>query len=389
MSACVLALCFSYAQPITPLRIDPDNALGGQAAQLFDSVDYIPLETTKESLFGRIDKLVMTSKYFFILDHSTDAILVFTREGRFYSKMSLNRWISSPNREYLGIHDFTVNEAAERVLISHWQKQNSLYTLDFHGNLQKVITDKVWASFACVDSTHYLMESNGNISGGAGRVGGNCILTDRNIAVFERFLLKHIESGFDVRGGHSMTNTPGNNSVFYTRSYDYKAYQIDSNGIHAVYQFLFPLNYSLPKNFLDSSFAGKQKDYLFNSKAIYTLSDVYRLKDALLFCVHKMEAPAHLSLLYSLRSGNLYSPYNVTPDSSNGFLPISSGDQVNILAADERSFYTSVPAYELIAGYEAFKDKKTVYSPVMQAFFQKKDRRSNPVLVRLFARDNL
>jgi len=179
------------------------------------------------------------------------------------------------------------------------------------------------------------------------------------------------------------------NSIFYTRSYDYNAYLINGNGIQGIYQFLFPLGYTLPKNFLDSSFIGKQRDYIFNHNVVYGLSDIYKVKDNLLFCIQKFEAPAHLSLLYNLKSGNLYSPYNVTPDSSNGFLPFSSGDQVNVLAADSSSFYTSVPAYELIAAYEASKDKSPVYKLPIQAFLKKNDRKSNPIIVRLRLRDNL
>ncbi|MEO9021742.1 MAG: 6-bladed beta-propeller [Ginsengibacter sp.] len=59
----ILCSVLSIAQPTT-IRIDPANARGGTTSQIFDEVNYIPLETTKESLFGQIDQLAVTEKYF-------------------------------------------------------------------------------------------------------------------------------------------------------------------------------------------------------------------------------------------------------------------------------------------------------------------------------------
>lgn len=39
------------------LRIDPQTARGANVSQVFDEVKFIPLETTKESLFGSINDL--------------------------------------------------------------------------------------------------------------------------------------------------------------------------------------------------------------------------------------------------------------------------------------------------------------------------------------------
>lgn len=40
----------SIGQPTT-IRIDPATATSGTASQLFEEINYIPLETIKESLF--------------------------------------------------------------------------------------------------------------------------------------------------------------------------------------------------------------------------------------------------------------------------------------------------------------------------------------------------
>lgn len=63
---------------VKTLRVDPDNAFGASASEAFQSATYIPLETTKESTFGKIDKLEITDEYFIVLDENTNSILFFT-----------------------------------------------------------------------------------------------------------------------------------------------------------------------------------------------------------------------------------------------------------------------------------------------------------------------
>src|SRR5579863_2552377 len=75
------------AQPTTTLRIDPENARGGTTGQVFDSVRFIPLETTKESLFGSIDQLEVTDSFFIILDIRGRSVLVFNHDGKLHVKI--------------------------------------------------------------------------------------------------------------------------------------------------------------------------------------------------------------------------------------------------------------------------------------------------------------
>lgn len=74
--------------PVRKIMIDPENAMGGTAAKYFESVHYIPLETTKESLFGKIFKLQVTDQYYIILDQTTDAILFFNKDGSYHHKIT-------------------------------------------------------------------------------------------------------------------------------------------------------------------------------------------------------------------------------------------------------------------------------------------------------------
>ena len=70
------------------LRIDPASSRGAAASQLFDEVQFIPLETTKESMFGSISQLHLTDDSFVIWDYDTKSILIFTKEGKYRAKIN-------------------------------------------------------------------------------------------------------------------------------------------------------------------------------------------------------------------------------------------------------------------------------------------------------------
>ncbi len=80
------------------IRINPRTALTEEVsgADVFKSIAYLPLQTTKQSQFGDIDQLELTSDYFFILEHNhsqvnariNSAIIIFKRSGEFHAKIN-------------------------------------------------------------------------------------------------------------------------------------------------------------------------------------------------------------------------------------------------------------------------------------------------------------
>jgi 6-bladed beta-propeller len=123
----VVVINYLSAQNITTLRIDPDNARGGTASQIFDSLQFIPLETTKESLFGSIDQLEVTDSLFFILDIRSRSVLIFRRDGSLHARI-----ISDGPNKYFGY--FALDRKANRIIIDN-NYANGLLVYDFNGNL--------------------------------------------------------------------------------------------------------------------------------------------------------------------------------------------------------------------------------------------------------------
>src|SRR6187549_3838737 len=78
----------SFAQSERTLRIDPSTISSVPASLVLEEVNYIPLETTRESLFGAVSQLLITDKYFIIRDRDTHCILLFLKNGKYHCKIS-------------------------------------------------------------------------------------------------------------------------------------------------------------------------------------------------------------------------------------------------------------------------------------------------------------
>ena len=84
-----------------------DKSLIKPDSSLFESVEYIPLESTTQSLIGEIHKILAMNNTFYILDRQfAKAIKVFDSKGKF--QFEINKLGKGPG-EYLYIYDFDID----------------------------------------------------------------------------------------------------------------------------------------------------------------------------------------------------------------------------------------------------------------------------------------
>ncbi len=104
-------------------------------SHIAESVEYIPLETTSESLLGRISDIQLTSEYIFIKHNGTPLLTVFDREGNFIRHIgSVGR---GPN-EYELMRMFSIDEKNRLIYIhSNWTHKILVY--DFDGIPQETL----------------------------------------------------------------------------------------------------------------------------------------------------------------------------------------------------------------------------------------------------------
>lgn len=413
---CVLLCTASYAKaqrsiPVDSsktetLRIDPSNALGGNASDFFTEINYIPLETTEESLFGSISKLVVTEDYFIILDNNTRSILLFNKNGKFHTKIR--------GTENAPIWDFSVNRFTKEIRYSRDQYKSFTFC-DYDGKeLRTIKPGGELAKDEINDSNMHFF--------GPGK-GVSCLMprhvdsTSKYYKFYSKSLIVFANEknkvyahglGFDNREGYDNTmvttggtmpfNTVSDTAFYYIRPYTFNVYTIRPDAIKLSYKLVFPFYVSLPKDFnIDSTYNNKRAEYVRrNSKLIYYIANFYQLKENLLFRTGSFETNDEDNLIYNLRSGTLIAFKHILQDEKSYFLPIydnSNGGQSfnfsGILACTDGYLYTSASSLGMFTYHEKYADQKAKYPPVLDNYFKKGSRKDNPVIMQLKLKDNL
>ncbi|MEJ2881832.1 6-bladed beta-propeller [Pedobacter sp. GR22-6] len=137
--AALLSTTMLHAQKIIPvdsskidtLRIDPSHAIGGNASDVFEELNYIPLESTRESTFGRIDQLEVTDDYFVIRDETTNCILFFKKNGKFHAKIDGGSYQLNDGKRLQAFH---LNKWTRQLVVKRNGPGGYLY-YDFNAKL--------------------------------------------------------------------------------------------------------------------------------------------------------------------------------------------------------------------------------------------------------------
>jgi hypothetical protein len=380
-----------FAQTTFNLRIAPDNARGGTASQIFDSIKFIPLETTKESLFGAIDQLEVTDSLFIILDRRSRSILVFTRNGKLHTRIT-----SGGTDKFFSF--FTIDRNKNQIIvINNYAK--GLLVYDFEGKfLRKEL---------CPDNLQSMYSIGRNIvlynlarpfdSDVSTKVPFDIVYSKGYDSVYK--YVNHYDSKVSD-GQYNIMYSPINfsgqdGSCMFSLPFEYAVYQINDTGIINKYKFVFPLEYSLPANFSsDSSFKGKRAQYVYtdhdNYKKISTITSVYRIGDYLIFSAQsgQMTMTSDWNYLYNLKNGDVFSFSKVTGDSTSFYIPIMSNMFETANGVYKGKIYSSSPAFTLFSIKDNIK-KQVSYPEALLKFFSTGSAKDNPVIIESNLKPNL
>ena len=136
-------LCCSFsllAQNKTPtVSINPKGMATAKTrlSDLIQSIEYIPLETTGNSLIGTVRLFDVSPNYTVIWTLPSRDIYLFKRNGEFVSK--IGRLGHGPGEYYIvnGIH---INEVKKQIeIISGVYGKSTLFVYDFNGTFQKSV----------------------------------------------------------------------------------------------------------------------------------------------------------------------------------------------------------------------------------------------------------
>ena len=139
--AFILPICCSGQgkqtdQPKEVIRIDFLKAQNkysvANLSDYFSTIEYIPLETNKNSLLGNIRKIFFEKNMFYVIDNN-DVCKIFNRKGKYLK--TINRKGNGPE-EYVQIFDINVDPQTGNIL---FLDRNTIKEYDIAGNFIKKI----------------------------------------------------------------------------------------------------------------------------------------------------------------------------------------------------------------------------------------------------------
>ena len=373
------------------LRIDPGVARGGSVSQLIDSMSFIPLESTAESSFGRIDQLVVTDKYFIILDKQTNAVLIFKRNGQLHAKIKGSR-IGYTEKQH--IYAFYFDKFTNLIQIP-WRLSYFYYNTD--GKLEKkmkVYQPGIRLAFSKAflnknETAYYSYDSDTRLKDST----AFALITAGDSIIHRKYFPYNMKTA-NLKSRDIFENTVFNplndTSVYFLRAYGYLVYILSPDTLYEKYRFIFPAAMMLPANFTtEPSLNYKREQFIQDhKKIIWGLGNFYQIEDELFF--KASDYSDNNSYLYNLKSHSLICIDRIYPDEKSYFLPITDA-QINVdfkthsfLAKYQNFLFTSYSSRVLFQQKDMSKNKHSIYPSRLSKYLSnKQNERGNPVIVQM------
>lgn len=388
---------------IPKLRIDPNHAYGGVVSDYFQNVEYIPLETTKESLFGEINQMVITENSIVVHDIDTKSILFFNIDGKYIRKLELK------STNYILLSDN--GDGNIIVSMSKNTKRGSVLVENIYSSIGRKISERKSDGF---EDGLVKIEDGYFLSCGSCRFNNsekpkdsvyNLIDIYKGNTLYKSFLPYNqmLYAGFCRLGGTVYANPRGtkitNNSMNISTPYEHMVYKVTKDTAVKILQFVFPNERSVSGKIFTSNnlklidSIERQIDRN-SSKIIQDVRNIVYYQNKILFKITPRSyirasgsiATQQYNFIYDTLSTKVISIERLTPDSNNYFLPIIGNGSMVVfdgLYFYNGAYYTPISSLEMFATYQANKNKNPKYTSILKNYFASQNRKSNPVIVRM------
>jgi hypothetical protein len=392
------------AQEVPKLRIDPAQAYGGNVSDYFDSIEYIPLETTKKSLFGESARMILTDSSIVISDNDTRAVLFFSNSGRYLSKVQFSQSILNiPSADYDKTNNIIIvgyyNEVKQKRENSFYSITGKLLSLD--SVTKKNIVYNYYLSLnngyslktnSCIflttekprDTVHYAID------------------VYKGSKLYKSFLPYNPKYDMAICGlvGYMSIGRVVNETAYYCVPLRYLVYRVSKDTVTKMFQFVFPANRSLPERIINSkkleTIDSVNHALWGDSRIILNVSDIFFNNRSLFFHLiprryiytEGSDEINQYNFIYDTISHKLVSLERMSPDTKSYYLSFfDERGSISGLSYDHGYFYTSISSLEMFSAKEATKSKYPQYPPVLQEYFSTQNRKANPVIVKMKLKD--
>lgn len=387
------------------LRIDPSSARGAAVSQIFDEVKFIPLETTKESLFGAISQLGVTDENFIIHDYDTKAVLIFNKLGKYIAKINESKIEKDPDdKNSQNFWGFQLKTENNQTYIQIYAGKKILY-FDLKGQLYKKIQGNSPEAFYGngmkfsngIDVRQYYVDKKDKDAKDSTFYDIGLVKDKKKVAVYFQF---HPDSAKNDEnwGSSRFYNYGVPDELFYTRGYEYNIYRLTPEKLSLAYHIVFPAINSLPMDYgTNPKYKGKRSIFFSNNKkAFYRMDNVYQVGDNLHFNTRSYEwnKSEKKSFIYNLKSNQLTSTADIEPDTLSQFLPVtdaSTGYEFmnrGFHLFDKGYFYSSYSSLAMFGYKEQNESKNRKYDPLLTEYFKSQNKKGNPVIIQLKPKKN-
>lgn len=389
------------AQSAQTLYFDPASTIGAPVSRLFESVTYIPLETTRQSLFGQISQLVVTAQYFIVFDYDTQALYFFDKTGKFVKKYKDDK--------------YTV------ASMQYMEKENALYLLQINKNFRPTEQERdelvrnpfsknslkygrsVLYSLADIQAEEINEIKGFTISMTNPRFFApdlwaySIVLQDKDAKDSVDFELKISNGSKTLRSyfpyskrTSSYLADPGNieffpvaktNTLFFTRPFTYSVYQLTPDSVTTLYNFVLPFENTIPKTFFTKEFSSRNelREYKqINPGYVWRINGLVPFQNLLFFALDYQKRDRRF--IFDKSSNRFYNVNRISADSTNAFLPVMGW---NIQYYDNTALYSSISSDAMFRSRDAEKHRNPVYTDVLTTYFDKSKPSSNPVIIIL------
>lgn len=378
------------------LRIDPQSARGASVSQVFDKVTFIPLETTKESLFGSINDLKIVKNQFVIFDYDTRAVLIFARDGKFKGKIDATKIPQDDaDKSKTELYGYQITEENQDSVIAIYSNKYLFY-FNLNGKqIKKVLMkdaefkqDYTFADKSTTVRARYLQKT------GKDSIHYELALLRKNKDTVGYFPYSNKRYENDSFWDSPKFYEYGvDNEMFFVNMHSYDLYKITPSKLSLAYHIILPANNSLPKDFMSNPvYVRKRSEYLQkNQKVFYSINNTYQVGDLLYLQMRSYGWNKELkkAIIYNLKTTELTSLQDLQPDSLSSFLPVTDAGAFYDFANrgfhlyKDGCFYTSYSSLAMFSFKSQLGDKNPKFSLQMQEYFKNQDRKSNPVIIQL------
>ncbi|WP_341841584.1 6-bladed beta-propeller [Chitinophaga caseinilytica] len=395
--AAALPATLALGQTVPKYRIDPDQAYGGMVSEYFSEVEYIPLETTKESIFGDVHQLLPTDSGFVIGDRDTRSILVFSTKGKFIRKLN----------EYGNLHHDKVNNLVivmkfasnmRSVIFMYYTlsgvplpERKQEFQLERNATGLKLLTPL---------SADFFLQSVGCTASDPGNGPCHFLSVYRKDALYKQLLPVREDISLATARIHGYIPMPKvieNGTALVSTPLDFGLYRVSADSAVKIAQIVFPGSRMLSADILRTKdprvLDSIRKSIDSRQELILNVENLFFLGNKLFF---KLVVPVYAiasqsamnkyqyNFVYDTASGKLSTLDRVTPDEASWYLPLfSEGAKSGGAAIFQKQLYSHISSLQLFQSLDAAKARQAKFPPVLENYFKKSDRTSNPVIVRM------